>query len=407
LDDAVTQAVRAKNSFGNFLTQVRDLRLSSNSVSGTALVDDYFFAKLTELIRSRVPSRSGAKGNGRFAVGTSIGLVRTANEDRCAVLKARFGGAPNKDFNVGIVCDGLGGMDAGQDAAVTAVAAFLATLLSSSTISPLARLQEAISEANLEVHGHLRGRGGTTLSAVLITRHQGSYLCHAGDSRIFAIGTQRSLHQLTRDDTLGSLLGRDSDDGNRDNRLVQFVGVGEDLEPQLRSVPDGATSFLLTTDGAHDLPASVITRLVANAGSPLELVRRLSQLSDMLGGPDNSSAVVLPGRLDDPALSGSGVDLSLILPAEEVTIVLATWAPAQASLAQAASPSKEKPPPKERRKQSTRQRTGTSRSKKSKKIAPASSSKPVRASPPGELPLEDNRTGSVNVEFEKSSKSAK
>ena len=397
-------AKRPSIPVGKFLTQVRHLRLSSSPVSGTPDLEDYFLNKLSDLIRSRTPPRSGARGNGRFAAGTSIGLVRTANEDRCAVLKARFGGAPSRDFNVGIVCDGLGGMDAGQDAAVTGLAVFLATLLRSSRISPLDRMREAISRANHEVYALLKGRGGTTLSAVLVTRHHGSFLCHAGDSRLYAIGPQRSVHQLTRDDTLSSLLGRESPDGSRDSRLVQFVGVGEDLEPQVINVPGGATSFLLTSDGAHDLPGNALNRLVVNAGSPLELVRRVTQIADMLGGADNSTAVVVPGHLDDPPAPGTAIELSLILPAEEATIVLAQFESVTSTAS--ASPRQEKPIAKDKKKQSSRQRTSTPRSKKSKK-AEAETPKPdAKSEGLGELPLEDKRTGSVNVEFEKSSKSA-
>ena len=367
---------------------------------------DFLSQKLSDLILTRIPSRTGAKGNGRFATATSIGLVRTANEDRCAIAKVRFGGAANRDFNLGIVCDGLGGMEAGQDAAVTAIAAFIASLLRSRHMSPAEQLQEGVREANNEIYASLRGRGGTTLSAVVVTRQHGSFLCHAGDSRLFAIGPQRSLHQLTRDDTLSSILGKPSNESARDNRLVQFVGIGEDLEPQVARVPEGATSFLLTSDGAHDVPANMLQRVVTNASSPLELARRLTQLSDILGGADNSSVVVLPSRLDDAGTYAPGVEISLIVPADEMTILFDRYVSLRTSIGDEPNdPAKLQPIP-ERKRQPSRRRTSGSRKKTTNKSDGATPRKRASTNEPkdGELPLEQKPSGTVDVEFEKGPK---
>jgi PPM family protein phosphatase len=369
------------------VTHFKKLQLSSAVSAGTTHLNDFLENKFNDLIRAKSPLRSSATGNGRFAVATSIGHVRKANEDRCALLKARFGGTPGRDFNVGVVCDGLGGMEAGQEAAMTALASFLSTLVQGRISSPIDRLHRAIINANNSVHSILAARGGTTLTAALVTRQQGSFFCHVGDSRLFVIGPERSLSQVTRDDTMASLLGKSLPDGERDHRLVQFVGIGEEIEPQVAPVDPIGGTYLLTTDGAHDVPPRVLGRAVSAATSPSDLAKRLTQLSDILGGFDNSSVVVMPSHLDDNPYLGTGAEIVLTLPTDEYTILLSSYSDLRA-------PERE---PDVTKGQESKIPPARRRANKPKKD---SSPRPKKRSPKkgrvGELPLEEP---GVNVEF--------
>ncbi len=150
--------------------------------------------------------------------------------------------------------------------------------------------------------------------------------CHVGDSRIYALLPERVLEQLSRDDTINALLNRHENqpDVPKDSRLLQFVGMGGEMEAQCAPVPRQAQTILLTSDGAHDVPNSVLQRLVSAAAGGTDLVRRLLVLSDMLGGRDNASAILLPlnGDADLYPMNAEN-ELLAILPGETLSICIA------------------------------------------------------------------------------------
>jgi PPM family protein phosphatase len=352
-----------------------------------------------------VPAKSGTRGNGRFAVASTLGLVRPHNEDRCAVVKARFGMTPSRDFNLGIVCDGLGGMEGGQEAASLGVATFVATLIQSMRPSPTDRLYDAITAANESIFRVLRGRGGTTLTAALITRHQGAYFCHVGDSRLYVFGPDRILQQITRDDTLGALLRKTVPDAHRDSRLLQFVGMGGEMEAQIDVLPrHQASFFLLTTDGAHDVATSTLARLVSNAVSPLDLSRKLIQLSEMIGGVDNATVVVIPSRIEEEPPLAESVDLTVMLPAEEVVIWLGSrqdFVSSSAPQGHSDAPAHASPPPPEAGSVASKTGGGAGKPRKGGTPTKTRKAKTVtkKKNPDTQLPLQP-KAQDINVEFQ-------
>lgn len=186
-------------------------------------------------------------------------------------------------------------MSQGREAAILASSTFTAHLFCAPAISWEKRLFRAISSANSEVYRHLRGDGGTTLSAV-VSSFDGAMLCHVGDSRIYGVMPDRTLQQLSREDTVNAILERQEGkaEGPKDSRLVQFVGMGEEMEAQIAIVPKGYRSALVTSDGAHDIPHSVFQRVVKAANGGPDLIRKLLTLSDIMGGRDNASAILFP-----------------------------------------------------------------------------------------------------------------
>lgn len=130
---------------------------------------------LIDRIRNRLATALDVQGSPKairtrnsVALGSSLGLVRKQNEDRCLVVRGSYAKSPRGDFTAAIVCDGLGGMSQGGEAAVLAASAFAAHLYCSATSSWEERLSRAIAYANHEVYRHLHGNGGTTLSAVIV-----------------------------------------------------------------------------------------------------------------------------------------------------------------------------------------------------------------------------------------------
>ncbi len=259
-------------------------------------------------------------------LGSNIGLVRKRNEDCCLVARAFYGSGSRASFTVAVVCDGLGGMSQGREAAILAASAFTAKLFCTSAFDLRERLYRAVAHANAEVYRALRADGGTTLSAVINSPRQGAMLCHVGDSRIYGISHDRALEQLSRDDTMNALLNKQGVEAEtpKDSRLLQFVGMGDEMEAQIKSIPDRFRSVLLTSDGAHDVPSSILQRVVMAAAGGSDLIRKLLSLSDMLGGRDNASAIVLPNAGEAELNEKTDEnELLVILPHDTVSIYIA------------------------------------------------------------------------------------
>lgn len=285
---------------------------------------------LIERIQNRLARALESQGSAKAiknyrgaALGSSVGLVRKRNEDCCLVARASYSGGSRAAFTVAVVCDGLGGMSEGREAAILAASAFTAHLFCNQNYSLQHRLSPAIEYANAEIYRRLRGSGGTTLSAVVYGPNIGAMFCHVGDSRIFGISSDRVIEQLSRDDTMKALLNRGDTESSapKDSRLLQFVGMGDEMESQISFVPPHCRSVLITSDGAHDVPTSILQRIVSAAAGGSDLIRKLLALSDMLGGQDNASAILLPIGVDaEPSDEVRGNELVVILPNDTLAI---------------------------------------------------------------------------------------
>jgi serine/threonine protein phosphatase PrpC len=288
-------------------------------------LDDQLTHRISQFLANRTTPR-GSERAGEYAVATTIGLVREQNQDAALIIKARYASVPERDFDLAVVCDGLGGMKQGAEAAILGLSAFAARLIRSSRASVEDRLFNGLGQANAEIFKVLRGSGGTTLSAVLISRSGGPTICHVGDSRIYSIGPTE-LSQLTQDDTIGAALNKKGTTAHeaRDTRLLQFVGMGDDLEAHIFHPKLGDTrAYLLTSDGAHDIPHGLLQRAVITTRQNFELARRLVQLSEFLGGLDNATVATIPSAIEiESDRPSEGLDLNLLTPWGQLNI----WIP--------------------------------------------------------------------------------
>jgi serine/threonine protein phosphatase PrpC len=240
------------------------------------------------------------------AIGSSVGEVREENQDRAVIARfARFSSSnPDSESNLLFaVCDGMGGLPNGARCAEIAIAHLITSIVYSDSNNPRTYLADAIQRANREVYGRFKGRGGTTIAAVLLSKDQvvaGS----VGDSRIYTIEGNERVRQISSDDTIAGEVSRakgvDAADlrlGHLGSGLAQYVGMGEGIEPriyELKSVSD-QMSFCLTSDGAHSVAAPVFDRVVGMAPNPYACVTRLLQLSRWCGGLDNATVVIGTG----------------------------------------------------------------------------------------------------------------
>jgi PPM family protein phosphatase len=287
-------------------------------------VDDQLSSRIKAFLSSDTSSRT-RDSTGEYALATTVGLVRTQNQDAALIARARYAADRARDFDLAVLCDGLGGMREGAEASALGLSIFVSTVVHLTRASTHDILHQAISRANDGVFKLLRAEGGTTLSAIMIPRNGPTAICHVGDSRIYAL-SDGDLRQLTHDDTLRAALNKkpQAEFDSRDSRLLQFVGMGRDLEPHIsKGGPESTKRYLLTSDGAHDVPNNLLQRVIATTQHNFELTRKLILLSEIVGGLDNATAVALPALFGDELEHPlHGLELSLLAPFGRLNICI-------------------------------------------------------------------------------------
>jgi len=233
---------------------------------------------------------------------TDVGRRRELNEDTLFAANRLF-----------VVCDGMGGHQAGEVAsrlAADAIATFVARADDDPDMTwpfgfaPDAapdgnRLQNAIKLANGVVFresaasDELAGMG-TTVVAVLVSPARGEMTYgHVGDSRIYLIRAGQ-ITQLTVDDSLSQLGGDDAP--SMKNVLTKALGIRPevDFEVVTRKLEVGDI-VLLCSDGLTNMltDPSILEVVRAHEGDLGEACRQLVATANDNGGRDNVSVVLV------------------------------------------------------------------------------------------------------------------
>ncbi len=237
---------------------------------------------------------------------TDIGLVRKNNEDN-------FG----YDLRQGIfvVCDGMGGQQAGELASKIAVDTVLGYYRETSDetqdgtsrfegVSPrAARLATSIQMANQAIHDagvhdpSIAGMG-STIVAVAVEDKLFS-IANVGDSRIYLI-RKSEVAQLTQDHSLvmeqvrrGLMTLEEAENSKMQNVIVRALGTDDTVEPDLADHEFSAEDvLLLCSDG---LSRYVKEEKMAEAASQESLDKGCSDLIEAAkaGGSDDNITCLL------------------------------------------------------------------------------------------------------------------
>ncbi len=241
------------------------------------------------------------------AAKTDLGRVRENNEDKYEFFlpedEARLA-AKGLAF---VVCDGMGGHEAGQIASELSTKTFLDVYLNLPSTDVEFALRTAVAAANRFVLDVARAvpsrRGmGTTLSALLLVQGQG-YIAQVGDSRVYRLrGGQ--LEQLTHDHTwcedmvrMGALSREAAEVHPNRHMLTRALGAEEAADPDVFTfaLQEGDT-FLLCSDGVTNHVDDAAIRDLLSGHSPAEACWKLVGAALVGGGSDNATALVV--RLD-------------------------------------------------------------------------------------------------------------
>jgi len=242
--------------------------------------------------------------NIQVAALSDVGCVRTNNEDN-------FGYDPVADLYV--VCDGMGGMAAGEVASAIACGTVITTFASQPTDTPIQlRLSLAIRAANdAVVHSGQRAEHkgmGTTLVCAAV---EGSKILigNVGDSRCYLFQNGACM-QVTIDHSYVNELVRAGtikieDIPNLDldqfaSVITRAIGASHDVEPDFFSIDlHHGDAVLLASDG---LTRYVEGNSIAELVNPNDLQGSCQKLIDKAkaaGGADNITCILL--RYDAPA----------------------------------------------------------------------------------------------------------
>jgi len=228
----------------------------------------------------------------RVGAGTSIGRVRTMNEDA-------FTARPS--LGLFVVCDGMGGGPAGEVASQLAVSTIAEHVRRAAAcdggpacaggdgyLAQTQRLADAVRRSNRRILEHAMRQPAqagmaSTVVSVWIGDHVAS-VAHVGDSRAY-LWHEGRLEALTRDHALE----------DRSHILVRVLGREPDVDVDVAEVPLRAGDYLLLcSDGlTRMVPERLVAQTIGRGRDPQRICDELITAANSNGGADNVTVVVV------------------------------------------------------------------------------------------------------------------
>ena len=233
---------------------------------------------------------------------TDKGKVRADNQD------AYFAGRISDSTVFAVVCDGMGGANAGSFASENAVRHISEYIIksyrnemSAGELETLVR--NAVISANIELYDmsvndpSLSGMG--TTAVIALVKEDSAVIANVGDSRIYLVNEE--IRQLTRDHSVvqslvesGKITPEDAKVHPRKNVITRAVGAEENVTPDsaVIKLSDG-DSLLLCTDGLSNyLDDGDILNIFKNTDIS-SVPERLVEKANQNGGGDNITVVTI------------------------------------------------------------------------------------------------------------------
>lgn len=244
---------------------------------------------------------------------TDTGKLRSVNEDNMTTFDSVNG-------RVLVVCDGMGGQNAGDVASQLAVTVIQDILTDNAFETPEEAIKGAIMAANRAIlhrsaqNAALGGMGATCV--MLIIKDGQAYYGSVGDSRIYYVANQ-TIRQITKDQSYvqtlvdaGQITQEAAEHHQDKNQITNALGL-EDMTPpvigQSPITPEAGSVFVLCSDGLSGMiNNNTILNTVSHYEMPLaERAKTLVQQANEAGGADNITVqlVEFPGG-GGPAANG-------------------------------------------------------------------------------------------------------
>ncbi len=238
----------------------------------------------------------------RYVSATDIGLMREENQDMVRV--------DNSLGNVlAVVCDGMGGERAGQEASRIAIREFFARFNEGfapnlDTIAVRQLMTASISAANSVIYTTARmnyknfGMGTTCVAAYIDSEY--IYVVNIGDSRAYYMD-EKGLHQITSDHTYvnqllleGKIEPEEVKTHPKRNMLTKAVGVEKILKPDFfRMKREEKFTILLCSDGLSGYCSDEEIYEIMKSTPLDEVSKALIDLALSKGGRDNITLAIV------------------------------------------------------------------------------------------------------------------
>lgn len=255
-----------------------------------------------------------ATGGLRCAAVSDVGMRRSSNQDSLAIALADSPEHWQSHGHLFVVADGMGAHAAGELASQIATDNIPHSYHKLGELAPSEALVEAIRQANMMIHN--KGQNsvdfqgmGTTCSCLAILPC-GALAAHVGDSRVYRLRGD-SLEQLTFDHSLVWEMAAAGHSSEEDipayvpkNVITRSLGphptVAVDVEGPFALAR--GDRFLLCSDGLTGPLHPELIGMVMGSLPPSDAAQTLADLANLLGGPDNITAIVV--EVADPAHLG-------------------------------------------------------------------------------------------------------
>lgn len=216
-----------------------------------------------------------------------------------------------------IVCDGMGGLDNGGDAARIAVKSILDCYMSK---TPEQAIHDALDHAvviansavvQLGLKTDKVGNVGTTLAVVVIFEDQ-LFWRTAGDSRIY-LRRKKNLrklniehtytHELLQNLDVNSMSEEDAINHPNGSALVSYLGIGESLQIDKNEIPIKLQTddvLLICTDGLYNsiTEDDIYEALINNDAMEAAKVLQHKTLDKQYLNQDNLTGIILRSKLN-------------------------------------------------------------------------------------------------------------
>ncbi len=229
------------------------------------------------------------------------GIARDHNEDAIAIQED-----DGRGYYLALVCDGMGGHNAGEIASALAVGVILEHVEENfRQRSPRELLLESFALANARIdqqaeqNPDARGMGCTAV--MLLGVKDKLWIAHAGDSRGYRT-RNGTLERITVDHTMvqemldnGLLTAEQAAMHPYRGRISRCLGHAKNRsEPDIdEATLDKGDNVLLCSDGLSDVTKDEEIQVLIGQRDVRMAARRLVEAANKAGGPDNISAVVI------------------------------------------------------------------------------------------------------------------
>ncbi len=266
---------------------------------------------------------------------TDVGRTREHNEDTFAVADlTTFNASLQPEVRTHIcgprgsffmVADGMGGAAAGEVASQMAVDTILAELDARWRTSQVSdaetfahSLRASTETANAKIHHyaatHPENRGMGTTATIAGLLGDNLFLCQVGDSRGYIVRSGVAI-QITKDQSLmqklieaGEMTPEEAEVSERRNIILQALGPEPKIKVDLttQQVMNGDVLILCSDGLSGQVRSNEIAEIVTTSADLVDVCKRLIDLANENGGPDNITVVA--ARFEGEGLKTAGAE---------------------------------------------------------------------------------------------------